>query len=147
MSSSGSALQADAPPISNPGMEDLTVLITTSPTPSNPSLDLLEYVIGSFSCVKGLSLCKKIIVCDGCKVRCRFSGDESGSLWRAGQVTEEALAKYEEYKQALKERVEKAENGDAFFNTEILELEERQGFGFAVKEGLKSVGTRYNANT
>jgi hypothetical protein len=124
-------------------MEDLTVLITTSPTPSNPSLKLLEYVIGSFSCVPGLSSCRKIIVCDGCKVRCRSSGDESASLWRAGQVTADALARYEEYKKALVERVATAEKDDAFDNTEIVSLEERQGFGFAVKEGLKSVCTRY----
>lgn len=122
---------------------ELTILITTSPLPMNPSLGLLEFVLRSMSRVPGLMETKKVIVCDGCKVRTRFGGGASESLWRAGQVTKEALVKYEEYIEALRERVEHAPADDCFHNTEVLVLDERQGFGFAVKEGLKAVQTRF----
>lgn len=123
--------------------DELTVLITTSPTPSNPDLHLIEYVLKSFTSIPGLSRARKVIVCDGCKIRTRFRGDKSESLWRAGQVTQEALENYQQYVKALKDRVAGAHGDDAFSNSTVVALDERQGFGFAVKLGLSSIATRF----
>lgn len=45
--------------------EQLTVIISTSATQSNPSTLLVEVVASSFRRVSGLSNCRKVIVCDG----------------------------------------------------------------------------------
>ena len=120
--------------------DDLTVIITTSPTPSNPSLDCFEFLMETFQKVPPLVACRKIICCDGCKI---IDGDRC--YFRAGQVSEEALGLYSEYMEDLQDRVSLAATDptDAFFNSELLRLDERQGFGFAVKCALKSVKTRF----
>mmetsp|Transcript_22019 Transcript_22019/g.61119 ORF Transcript_22019/g.61119 Transcript_22019/m.61119 type:complete len:320 (-) Transcript_22019:369-1328(-) len=142
-------------------MQELTVVVTTSPTPSNPSLSLIEYVLSSFACVPGLSACKKIIVCDGCKLLdpAPLQGNFSGSappesLWKAGRVTPEALDSYRQYIETLQTRVANAgqlaggeqspdEELDPFANAEVMVLEDRHGFGFAIKRALERVPTRY----
>ena len=43
----------------------LTVVITTSPTRSNPSTKMLELVVNSLDLVPHLQSCRKVIVCDG----------------------------------------------------------------------------------
>jgi hypothetical protein len=46
----------------------LTVVVTTSPVPSNPSTAMIEELFQSFAMCPGLSACRKIIVCDGFNV-------------------------------------------------------------------------------
>ena len=102
--------------------DDLTVIITTSPTPSNPSLDCFEFLMETFQKVPPLVACRKIICCDGCKI---IDGDRC--YFRAGQVSEEALGLYSEYMDHLQDRVSLAATDptDAFFNSELLRLDER----------------------
>jgi len=45
----------------------LTVVLTTSPSVSNPATELIERVIQSFALVEGLTDCDLIIMCDGVK--------------------------------------------------------------------------------
>lgn len=45
----------------------LSIILTTSPTVSNPSTELIENIIESFGLVSSLLTCKLIIVCDGVK--------------------------------------------------------------------------------
>ena len=48
-------------------MDLLTIIVTTSPTRSNPSTELLETVVETFNKVPGLIACKMIVMCDGVK--------------------------------------------------------------------------------
>jgi hypothetical protein len=59
----------------------LTVIVTTSPVPSNPSTHMLQAVVESMALVPGLTSCRKLIVCDGCKV-----GAKRGWLLGAGMI-------------------------------------------------------------
>ena len=71
-------------PSNSPEMEhSITVIITTSPVPSNPSIDLLERVLLSFQLIPGLSQAPKIIVCDGYKVANGRSNPKAGDLREA----------------------------------------------------------------
>ena len=74
---------------------DVTVILTTSPSPSHPSLELVAVTLASFKHVKGLDACRKIIVCDGY----RRKGKKSRP--RRGVVTEELDANYKAYKDRL----------------------------------------------
>ena len=71
-------------PSNSPEMEhSITVIITTSPVPSNPSTELLERVLLSFQLIPGLSQAPKIIVCDGYKVANGRSNPKAGDLREA----------------------------------------------------------------
>jgi hypothetical protein len=61
----------------------VTVVLTTSPCCINPSTRLIEEVIASIS-FAGLEKCRKLIVCDGVKVR-------EENKFRSGKVTGEGL--------------------------------------------------------
>jgi hypothetical protein len=75
---------------------DLSVVVVTSPSWSNPSLGLLPAVLESFELVSGLSSCKGgvIIVLDGYIV-------SSKEQTKRGRVTSEMAANYELYYEAL----------------------------------------------
>ena len=57
----------------------ITVIITTSPVPSNPSSDLLERVLFSLD-FAGLRSCPRIIVCDGYKITSGKSNHKAGKI-------------------------------------------------------------------
>mmetsp|Transcript_94971 Transcript_94971/g.207720 ORF Transcript_94971/g.207720 Transcript_94971/m.207720 type:complete len:438 (-) Transcript_94971:505-1818(-) len=111
----------------------MSVLITTSPVPSNPSTMMLEAVLASFSRIPGLSGCPIVLVCDGF----RYSGK---STWKAGQVTEDAAVAYEEYKKNLEGLLESKILPPG---TKIVILEGRNGQALAVKAGLSQVETPF----
>jgi hypothetical protein len=91
--------------------DDLTVVITTSPVVSHPSLCLLENVLASFSHATELWDCRKVIVADGCRMRSeaalaagarypatrRKYGNPSKAM-RSGYVSEDFAARYTEFK-------------------------------------------------
>ena len=58
----------------------ISVVVTTSPVPSNPSTDLLERVLKSFDLIPGLQRAPKIIVCDGYKIAAGKSNPKAGNL-------------------------------------------------------------------
>eukprot|EP00440_Ansanella_granifera_P059449 gb/GFBE01064436.1/.p1 GENE.gb/GFBE01064436.1/~~gb/GFBE01064436.1/.p1 ORF type:complete len:341 (+),score=48.35 gb/GFBE01064436.1/:1-1023(+) len=113
-----------------------TIITTTSPTPSNPSTELIGETLKSLGeNAPELLGCRNIIVCDGYR-----SG--ASSKFRCGVVTPERAEAYEKYIQAL-ECLAKFTDVPHWRHTEILRLEERQGFGFAVKAALELVQTPY----
>jgi hypothetical protein len=122
----------------------LTLLLTTSPVQSNPSTELLEGCLGSFAHVPALAGVRRIIVCDGCRETEAISGKRG---FRSGWVTAPGARRYSDFKMKLRELTANAAAGDdkaaLWKDTEILELNERSGFGFAVKAALPHVRTEY----
>jgi len=112
----------------------LTVVITTSPVTSNPSTDLIEEVAKSMATVPHLACCPKLIICDGYKVR-------EKNKFRSGEITADRVAAYAAYKANL--RALAADPLSCMAGAVLLELEERQGFGFAMKEGIRHVATPF----
>ena len=110
--------------------DDVSIILITSPSPSNPSTYLIDSTLSSiFNNVQGVNKSKVIIILDGCVV--------SGSnKMKKGKVTSDAKAKYDSYYDALKAKY----CGDQF----ILErMEEHKGFALAVKHGLEVCRTKY----
>jgi hypothetical protein len=91
-------------------------------------------VVRSLALVDYLPACPKLIICDGYKVRDK-------SKFRSGEVTEERASAYLKYKLALRELTETP--GSIFDGALLLELDERMGFGFAMREGVPLVTTPY----
>ena len=113
----------------------VTVCVFTSASPSNPSCALIESVLQSFRLVPGLGGCRKLIVCDGAQLhatKCKF---------RSGRVDEAASTRYDEYKMELRARVGAGEG--VYSLASMLELPDRHGFGFAVREALNHVTTSH----
>ncbi|KAJ1454465.1 hypothetical protein M885DRAFT_566220 [Pelagophyceae sp. CCMP2097] len=109
-------------------LEDkLTVVISTSPTRTNPSTLLIEETVGSVRHhAPDLTKCPTIVICDGYKVK-------PEPRYRSGQVTAEGGVLYEEYLN----KVRKLKFG------RVIVCKERQGFGFALKHALEYVKTPY----
>lgn len=134
--------------------ELLTLIITTSPIKSNPSTEVIERSMESLK--KGGPAfafeCRKIIVCDGCRLKHEEDNpDENGhrkvsvkytnvkQSLRNGIVNTEQAENYSMYKHNLKQLCANAKNdhNSPFQNTEIVELDERHGYGFALRHVLR----------
>eukprot|EP01063_Lacrimia_lanifica_P009869 TRINITY_DN16715_c0_g1_i1.p1 TRINITY_DN16715_c0_g1~~TRINITY_DN16715_c0_g1_i1.p1 ORF type:complete len:496 (+),score=125.66 TRINITY_DN16715_c0_g1_i1:49-1488(+) len=114
--------------------EAMTVVLTTSPTASNPSTQLLEAVLASFAEVPRLREAQLIIVCDGYELHDPASRAKKPGFKR-NLITADAAARYEAYK----ERVKVMPTGAL-----VVELPERNGFGWAVRHALSQhVRTKY----
>ena len=79
------------------GIEELTVIITTSAIKSHPSTELIEEVINSFKQCSGLYNTKKIIICDG------FI-PSSKSSYKQGKLSPFDASNYQKYLNNIKER-------------------------------------------
>lgn len=113
-----------------------TIITTTSPTPSNPSTELLNETLRSLGFfAPELLACRNILVSDGYK-------DGESSKFRNGVITEERAQAYHEYITALEGLVEKKPEPH-WEHVEIIRLSDRHGFGFAVREALKMVETPF----
>jgi hypothetical protein len=116
---------------SSAGMSDkLTVVITTSPVASNPDTEMLEEVLATFSFAPGLLDCPKVFVFDGVKIKDK-------AQYRQGQVTAEGQRNYEEYKARIRQL---SQEGGLFANSQMVECEERMGFGYALREAINQPG-------
>eukprot|EP00935_MAST-01C_sp_MAST-1C-sp1_P000249 g249.t1 len=109
----------------------LTVLITTSPVPSNPLTSMIEQVIESLSTVPHLAGCAMVIVCDG-------HNEHKANVWKAGKVTAEGAANYQLYLDNLAALVTAGKLGA---QTSLVLLDGRHGQALAVKAGLDYVET------
>ena len=129
-----------------PPLEDLlTIIITTSPIKSNPSTELLERAMDTFV-HGGLEFaykCRKVIVCDGCRTKdakgstvSRKHGNAKQAM-RNGIVTSEQGERYEQYKANVRAMCENAPDSSPFHNAVVEELEERHGYGFALRHALR----------
>lgn len=144
-------LQTPIPPLS----DLLTIIITTSPIKSNPSTVVLERSLETFE-FGGSDFayeCPKVIVCDG--FRPQHDGDEQRSksnkvsrkhnntkqAMRNGIVNQEQADNYRQFKQSLKNICSAArasnEPKKLFRSATVVELEERYGYGFALRHALR----------
>lgn len=139
---------------------NVTIIVTTSPVPSNPSLELIDCTMHSFQHAPGLASCKKILVCDHYKIsgggsKSFRSGAMGHLLGRPGQLQNKMNTntqftgvistahepKYREYKRLLADRITAAEPGSPYSNMTMLELSSHHGFGFAVQAAMERVAT------
>ncbi|KKA29996.1 hypothetical protein TD95_003826 [Thielaviopsis punctulata] len=153
----------------SPLSDQLTVIITTSPTPSTPATDLIEAIIVSFQNHCPLLLtCTVIVVCD------TFERIAPILRLKKGQATPEIAAAYTIYKQKLQTLIlsqwnngcspnaipiqstdvaEYGSPGQTHTNTALtisefpgvtfIEPRDRLGFGLAVRSALRRVATPY----
>lgn len=179
---------ASAPP---PLSDLLTIIVTTSPIKSNPSTEVLERAMSTFSfCGPEFAFqCRKIIVCDGFRTLDDDDKDETNALGDddnsndndksstatqplvpngATQHTNKISRRHNNPKQAMRNGIvnrQQAENFcqfkenlrqlcanaalpmedipnmsskplSVFTNTEMIELDERHGYGFALRHVL-----------
>lgn len=146
-------------PDSMPPMKELlTIVITTSPIRSNPSTELIERAMETFI-YGGTDFayeCRKVIVCDGCRVKkaadvLDANGRRKVSLkhlndkqaMRNGIVTSEQSDNYHKFKENLKELCANSDQNQTdhlspFRNAVVVELEERHGYGYALRHALRN---------
>ena len=154
--------QTGNPPYHLPDL--LTVIVTTSPVRSNPSTALLEHTFRTFfNAGEGFLQCPKVVVCDGCRIleeeEKKDDGEESGAgcppkvtrkysnikqNLRNGIASNDQASDYTEFKRRLREICHEADVSSPFVNTSVVELEERHGYGFALRHALRHcVSTPY----
>ena len=75
------------------------MILTTSPMISNPSTELVERVVETFTFVPGLIECKLIITCDGYKELSdeQFEIQKKFNRRKRGWISTSKVAKYKEY--------------------------------------------------
>ena len=137
----------------------LTIIVTTSPIRSNPSTELLERTFDTFQ-YAGREFayeCPKVIICDGCRVLEDDPGENTDSdekkdddppkitrkyanvkqTLRNGIATADQAKNYNEFKKRLHKLCTDAQGTQSVFNnTAVVELEERHGYGFALRHAL-----------
>lgn len=109
------------------GVEELlTVVITSSPVRSNPSTRMLQECMASLNRNGGLARCRKVIMCDGFKVRQR-------SQRKLGVVTDEEAVLYREYVHRV---VCLCRTHPDFRRARLVRLARRQGSAYAIREAI-----------
>mmetsp|Transcript_5569 Transcript_5569/g.10582 ORF Transcript_5569/g.10582 Transcript_5569/m.10582 type:complete len:682 (-) Transcript_5569:443-2488(-) len=125
--------------------ELLTIIVTTSPIKSNPSTEVLEKTFATFhhGGDNFAFLCPKVIVCDGCRIMSADNNvskkySNSKQSLRNGIATNDQAENYLKFKMALKNICKEAQHDcmSPFHNTRVVELEERHGYGFALRHAL-----------
>jgi len=109
--------------------KNVTVIVTTSPSRSDPELTLLESTFSSLALV-GLDGCRRILICDHFDVGAEHAKrkDHGGRL---------PLDRIERYRN----RLARFRAAEWAAGVEVVELEEWHGFGLAVKFALGLVTT------
>ena len=140
----------------------LTIVITTSPIRSNPSTNLIETIMKTFiHAGRDFAYkCRKVIVCDGYRISSANKSSQSRSnnngeaatpkrygnlkqAMRNGIVSDEQAERYRQFKVALTRLCQEAKQSESqgqehlFQNTTVEELDERQGYGFALRHALQ----------
>ena len=111
----------------------LSIVLVTSPIPSNPSTQLLDTVINSFDLIDGLEACRLIIVADGITLR-----EGKRPLWNQGKIDQGQYQKYLQYIKALRSRYE----GQGTRVAKVIgPLAKRVNFAHALLQGLEEVET------
>ncbi|CAJ1454008.1 unnamed protein product [Effrenium voratum] len=108
--------------------ELLSIVLVTSPVPSNPSTQMLEHVLSSCTEGGGLEACQKIIVSDGFRI-CETSQRPKP---KAGRVAEEWAAPYEEFRSRV--------DG---LQVKHLRCAEHKGFAGCLHIALRQVATAF----
>ena len=105
----------------------LTVVITSSPVRSNPSTRMLLECLTSLDIHGDLSQCRKLIMCDGFKVR-------EQSQRKLGIVTDEEAVLYREYIQSI---ARMCREQSVLERTRVVQLAEWQGSAYAIREAIE----------
>lgn len=139
----------------------LTIIVTTSPIRSNPSTEMLERTFDTFK-FAGAEFayeCPKVIVCDGCRIlEDELSDNNTDSdekkedeqrpkitrkysnvkqNLRNGIATVNHANNYDEFKKRLHKLCTDSDSiRSVFSNTSVVELDERHGYGFALRHAL-----------
>ena len=105
---------------------ELTIVVTTSAVRSNPSTHLVETTLASLDVFGDLSGCRRLVMCDGFKLRPR-------SQPKIGVITDEEAGRYQDYvgrvARLCRER-------PAYTRTRVVRLARRQGSSFAIREAM-----------
>lgn len=112
-----------------------TIITTTSPTPSNPSVELISETLQSLDQAPELLECRNIVVCDGHRTA-------DAPKYRSGVVTDEGARAYEEYVASLEGLAQQALQ-PYWRHVRIVRLQGRHGFGYAVRAALQLVETPF----
>ena len=104
----------------------ITVIVTSSPVRSNPSTRMLLECLTSLDRNGGLAGCRKLIMCDGFKVRQR-------SQRKQGIVTDEEAVLYREF---VRRVACLCREHPAFRRTRVVRLARRQGSAYAIREAV-----------
>lgn len=144
----------------SPLSELLTIVVTTSPIRSHPSTEMLEQTFDTFQFAgdEFAYECPKVIVCDGCRVLDEDNNDGEEKkdetnppkitrkyanikqTLRNGIATAGQADNYKEFKAGLRKLCDEAnkpsEKKSPFRNARVVELEERHGYGFALRHAL-----------
>lgn len=132
--------------------EVLTIIVTTSPIQSNPSTEVIETTFDTFlqAGTDFACKCRKVIVCDGFRrvenneVKVSRRHTNAKQAMRNGICTDIQAENYTKFKAALRELCANASSDSPLNNTAVEELEERQGYGFALGHTLRHcVSTPY----
>jgi hypothetical protein len=105
----------------------LTVVITSSPVRSNPSTRMLLECLTSLDIHGDLSQCRKLIMCDGFKVR-------EQSQRKLGIVTDEEAVLYREYIQSI---ACMCREKSSLQRTRVVQLAKWQGSAYAIREAIE----------
>lgn len=170
---SATSLQTIPAPCPSPISELLTLIITTSPTPSAPSTELLSTIIASFR-----DFCPVLLRCRVVVVFDTYDRIAPKNQLKKGSVTAEGAEKYPAYKENVKSFILQeflqpkssvrreplvVEEGQAEYGSPgiathfvplkvsrtedkrvtFIEPSERVGFGLAVRSALRTVETPY----
>merc|ERR1711935_1308455 len=114
--------------------DEVTVVVTTSPLAIHPNVTLVSHTVRSLRHATGMLRCRLLIVCDGVKVK-------EKNKYRSGEVTKEMADNYKVYISRLKRLSQDPRS--PLYKAELMTLEERQGFGFALKAAILTVTTPY----
>ncbi|KAK0702915.1 hypothetical protein B0T21DRAFT_299613 [Apiosordaria backusii] len=114
-------------PSTKPAPEKLvTVIITTSPTPSAPSTELLEQIAVSFR-----KHCPPLIHCRVIAVLDTYDHISTKPRLKKGHVTPDGASKYADYKANAKRLIlkEYAPAGRSYANADLVKTQEKAEFG------------------
>jgi hypothetical protein len=140
----------------------LTIVVTTSPIISNPCTDMIEKVFSTFYFAGHdfATSCPKVIICDGHRILDDTDEDSSTDYnnnnnkvtrkhsnakqaLRNGIATQQQAKNYIEFKRRLHSLCSTSTKSNnlstfkLFQNTKVVELTERHGYGFALREAVR----------
>ena len=103
----------------------LSFIVVTSPSPSNPSLELIDATIGSFQYMEGTENCDVIIMMDGYKI-------SKENRMKKGKITRQSEQMYHQYYEALVAKYA------LLPRYRIVRCSEHNGYGYVVKYALEN---------
>jgi hypothetical protein len=103
----------------------LSIIVVTSPSPSNPSLELIDATIGSFQYLEGTENCDIIIMMDGYKI-------SEENRMKKGKITKQSEQLYHQYYEALVAKYA------LLSRYKIVRCPEHNGYAYVVKYALEN---------